>query len=148
MGRINVTPYQNNNSYNEGYKKWYFRTAPFNTLTVDDLANHIALDSKVERAKVSEISRAVLKQIEELLCNGHGIRIPHLGLLRLGVSSKGSDTVSGFNAARHITDLHIVLIPCREVKDEIRKVKFFKVVPPDLKDVPVEPEEENPSGEP
>ena len=69
----------------------------------------------------------ITRQIEELLCNGHPIRIPHLGLLRLGVNSKRTETVSKFNAGTAIKNVHLNLLPDQEIKDELQKMKFEKV---------------------
>lgn len=94
--------------------------------SVEDLGYHISLDSGVERSKVAEITRAIVKQIDELLCNGHAIRIPHLGLLKLGVKSKGADTVTDFHAGKEIENLHLILKPDKEIKAELKNLKFEK----------------------
>ena len=93
---------------------------------VNDLSDHIQSDSKVERTDVATTNSAVNKQIAELLCNGHPIRIPHLGMLKLGVSSKGTETVSEFNAGTDIKDIHIVLVLDPEIKKELQSLKFEK----------------------
>ena len=93
MGTVFVTPYQNNNTKSPSYAKWFFRVFHTQTIYDSDLEDHISLDSKVERSKVGIIDDAITKQIGELLCNGHPIRIPHLGLLKMSVNSKGT-TVS------------------------------------------------------
>ena len=126
MGTIRVKPIQNNNSYSQAYGKWYMIPHLNNALSVDDLAYHINLDSNVERTKVAEISRAIVKQIDELLCNGHAIRIPHLGLLKLGVKSKGAETVTEFHAGKDIKNLHLILKPDKEIKAELKSLKFEK----------------------
>jgi len=126
MGILRVKPVKNNNKYNAGYGKYYMIPHPNPTIDVEDLAYHISLDSGVERSKVAEITRAIVKQIDELLCNGHAIRIPHLGLLKLGVKSKGSETASGFKAGVEIQDIHMILLPNKEIKEELDKMRFEK----------------------
>ena len=126
MGTIRVKPVQNNNSYSNAYGKWYMTPHLNATLSVEDLGYHISLDSGVERSKVAEITRAIVKQIDELLCNGHAIRIPHLGLLKLGVKSKGADTVTDFHAGKEIENLHLILKPDKEIKAELKNLKFEK----------------------
>ncbi len=126
MGSIRVVPTQNNNSYSSVYGQWFFRVFHNQPFDVVELAKHISNDSKVERAKVVSITQAVLKQIAELLCNGHPIRIPHLGMLKLGVSSKGADSIQEYNARTDIKDLHIVMVPDKEIKQALREMKFIK----------------------
>ena len=53
-----------------------------------------------------------------------------LGILKLGVNSKGTATVSEFNAGTDIKNVHLVLVPEKEIKDELAKIKFTKVVEP------------------
>ena len=100
---MKVTPYQNkNDKMTKAYGKWFMRAKPYGVLSMEDLSNHISMDSKVERTMVSQIAKAVVKQMRELLMNGHPIRIPHLGLLKVQVSTEG------------------------EIKEEMRKMKFEK----------------------
>ncbi len=126
MGMIDVEPYQNNNQKSDFYHFWYFRTNLFTTIANDELVDHIAKDSKVERAKVTVANGAVTKQIAELLCNGHSIRIPHLGILKLSVTSTGAKTVDEYNAGQNITNVHLVLTPDKEIKEELKKMKYRK----------------------
>lgn len=131
MGSLRVEPKQNHNEHSTAYGKWYFKAYYNQTLDVTELAAHIAKDSKVERSKVSMITNAIVKQMGELLCNGHPIRVPHLGILKLGVSSEGTDTVTEFNARTAIKDLHVMLVPDKEIKKALREMKFTKFIPKD-----------------
>lgn len=81
------------NSKSLAFGKWFMRTFLNSVLDINDLANHMANDSKIERTLVANINSAITRQIVELLCNGHPIRILHIGLLKLGVNSKGESTV-------------------------------------------------------
>lgn len=124
---INVIPYQNNNKKSDYFGYWYFRAKLFPTILSDELVNHIASDSKVERSKVPVVNHAVSKQVTELLCNGHQLTIPHIGILKLSVCSKGAKTAEEYHAGQCITKVRLVLTPCKEIKDELNKVKYRKV---------------------
>lgn len=128
MGTMRACPYQNNNAFSKAYSKWFFRPFYEVPLNVDDLAEHIAKDSKLERSKVSTITSAIMKQMGELLCNGHPIRVPHLGLMKLGATSKGVETLKEYNAGTEITDLYVLLTPNKEIKNAIRGIKFMKYI--------------------
>lgn len=127
MGMIDVVPYRNNNEKSDQFHFWYFRAKLFPTIQNDELLNHIASDSKIERSKVPLVNSAILKQIVELLCNGHQLTIPHIGTLRLSVSSKGTESAEDYNAGQCITKVRLVLNPCKEIKNELKKMKFKKV---------------------
>lgn len=129
MGFIRVVPYQNTNISSSAYGKWYMRAFYDLTYDVTELAKHISQDSKVEREKVAAITRAVIKQMSEFLLNGHPIRVPHLGILKLGVSSKGAATVQEYNARTDIKDLYVMLVPDQEIKKALREMKFVKYIP-------------------
>ncbi len=126
MGTVFATPYQNKNTKSAAYGKWFFRIFHTQTIVDSDLEDHIAADSKVERSKVGIIDNAITKQIGELLCNGHPIRIPHLGLLKLSVNSEGALSVSEFNANKNIKNVHIILTPDAEIKAALNELKFEK----------------------
>lgn len=127
MGKMKVTPFLNKNSrMAKAYGKWFMRAKPYGALDMEDLSNHIAMDSKVERTMVSQITKAVVKQMKELLMNGHPIRIPHLGLLKVQVSTEGAETKEEFNAGKHVKNAHLILVPTTEIKEEMRKMKFEK----------------------
>ena len=133
MGSIRAEPYQNMNISSTAYGKWYFRPFYDQTLDVEELANQIMWDSKVERSRIQAVVSAVIKQIREHLCNGKPIRVPHLGLLKLGVSSKGVATVQEYNAGTDIKNLRILLYPDPEIKKELREMKYVKYIPPKQK---------------
>lgn len=127
MGQIRIKLKKNNNISSKSYGLYYGYVEPYNTMTVDDLTDHVAMDSKIERSEVSEISHALLKQIKQLVCNGHSIEIPHFGTIRMGLESKPADSYAAYNASKHVKGAHIVFTPCTELKSEVRKVKFFCV---------------------
>lgn len=132
MGSLRVEPKQNHNEHSTAYGKWYFKPYYNQTLDVAELAAHIAKDSKVERSRIPMITNAIVKQMGELLCNGHPIRVPHLGILKLGVSSEGTETVTEYNARTAIRDLYVMLVPDKEIKKALREMKFIKFIPKDM----------------
>lgn len=128
MAIIRVKPYQNKNSKSLAFGKWFMRTYLNQPHDINEIAFHMASDSAIERTMVANINKAITKQIVELLCSGHPIQIPHFGTLKLGVNSKGTATVSEYNAGTDIKNVHLVLVPEKEIKEELTKIKFTKIV--------------------
>ncbi|MBQ8064239.1 MAG: HU family DNA-binding protein [Prevotella sp.] len=126
MGILKVKPVQNTNSKSPSYRKWYMRAHMNSTIDINDLAIHIADDSKVERSQVASVNNAIARQIGELLCNGHPIRIPHLGLLKLSSSSEGTATVEEYNAGKHMKGVRLAIVPDSEIKNELRNMRYEK----------------------
>ena len=127
--RVRVIPWQNQNDFTTAFGKWFLKVFYDKTFDMDELVAHISKDSGVERSVVSACLQAIMKQIGELLCNGHPIRIPHLGLVKLGVTSAGAQTLEEFNARIHIKALYVNLVPDKEIKKAIANVNFVKYIP-------------------
>ena len=60
----------------------------YSTISVEDLADHISADSRVERSKVAVITDSLIKQIREMVLNGHKIVVPHLGSFKPKIKSE------------------------------------------------------------
>ena len=127
MGKVQIEIRKNMNSNSKSFGRYYGFVKPYSTMPVEELTEHIAADSKVEPAEVTEIMQALFKQIKQLVCNGHTIRIPRFGLLRLGISSTGADSFADYNAGKNVSGAHIVFVPTKKLKQEVAAVKFFTV---------------------
>lgn len=128
MSKIRVTPYLNKSKFlNEA--KWYMRMYYEQKIDMKELIRHIELDSKVDSSIVEAVVSAIIRQMGELLCNGHPIRIPHFGLVKLGVNSEGVQSVKDYNAGRHVKNVHLTFKPDAEIKAALREIKFEKYVP-------------------
>ena len=133
MGKAKVKLYKNNNSNSKSYGKVFGRVNIYSSINSNDLCAYAAADSKIEEAKVAVVMQAIFKQVRELVCNGHFIRLPELGTLKIGVrtaldsdgkSVGGAATVKEFNCKRHVGRAPIILMPSVDVKTEMQAVKF------------------------
>lgn len=100
----------------------------YSTIDVKDLADHIAADSRVERSKVSVITDSLIKQVEEMVLNGHPIRIPHLGILKPGLKSKVYD--KALNVTGSEMSAKLMFIPSTEIKNDLKSIRIKKVDKP------------------
>jgi nucleoid DNA-binding protein len=133
MGKANLKLYKNNNSNSKTFGKVYGRVKIYSTIGAKDLCSYAAADSKVEEAKVEVVTLAIFKQVKELVCNGHFIRLPELGTLKLSVrvatdengkSVGGAASEEEFNCAQHLGRARIVFVPTDDIKTEMQAVKF------------------------
>lgn len=115
-----------------------FRAAPlrYSVIDVKDLAEHISADSRVERSKVSVITDSLIKQVQEMVLNGHSIRIPHLGILKPGLKSKAYASVREVTGAE--MSVKLMFIPSVEIKNDLKSIRVKKV---ELPTSAVDPEE-------
>lgn len=97
----------------------------YSTIDVKDLAEHIAADSRLERSKVSVITDSLIKQVQEMVLNGHPIRIPHLGILKPGLKSKVYDKAMDVTGAEMSAKL--MFIPSTEIKNDLKSIRIKRV---------------------
>lgn len=140
MAQITISVYQNKNPKLKAYGKFYGRVKHSTTIDVKTLCAHTAKDSGIEEAEVVTVFDAVLKQIEEQLCNGHPIKVEGLGTMKVGVSSKGvseqdvkkkypkfdpaTEDICKYLSARQVKSAKFLFTPCEEIKTMLRGVKF------------------------
>lgn len=100
----------------------------YSTISVEDLADHISADSRVERSKVAVITDSLIKQIREMVLNGHKITVPHLGSFKPKIKSQlainpESVDASGFTAK-------VKFSPSVELKRDLQASRIEKTTLP------------------
>ena len=140
MGKVRIKIYQNKNSKAQAYKKFYGKVQHSSTIDASTLCEHAAMDSGIERSLVPTVYDAQLKQMKELLCNGHAIKVDSLGTFKLGVESEGvtaaevheryprfnpeTDDIRKYWSARQVKRSRLLFTPCAEIKAALRSVKY------------------------
>lgn len=103
------------------------RPVRYSTVDVQDLADHIAADSRVERSKISVITDSLIKQIREMVLNGHSITVPHLGTFKPKIKSKMAPNLASINAASFVAKVNFR--PSVELKRELQSTRIEKMTP-------------------
>lgn len=140
MGKIIIELYQNNNEKSDNYKNFYGRARKATPVDATTLSEHAASDSNIESSDIANIYDAEFKQIQELACNGHAIQLDGWGTFKLAVSSKGvseadvkarhpefdptKEDIRKYLSAKQVKKARLVFIPCQEIKEALRSVKF------------------------
>lgn len=147
MAQVRIRVYQNN-KFSSAYGKFYGRVQHSTEISVEKLCAYVAMDSGVEQAQVAIVFDAVAKQIKEQLCNGHPIKVEGIGTFKVGISSGGwgveevkelypsfnleKDDIrkclsaSDFRAGKDIEKIRLILLPDKEIKKELKNMKFEK----------------------
>ena len=122
MGRINVKVNYQKIPYLE---KNLFVTRPirYSTIGMEEICDMVASDSTLPRAYVSAVAEGIFKQIEEMLLNGHSIKLPNLGTLRFSFSAKAGETLEEAGAAA-IYRRRIIFTPSVHLKEAIRNTSI------------------------
>jgi predicted histone-like DNA-binding protein len=140
MGKIIIELYQNNNEKSDNYKNFYGRARKATPVDATTLSEHAASDSNIESSDIANIYDAEFKQIQELACNGHAIQLDGWGTFKLAISSKGvsaadvkarhpefdptKEDIRKYLSAKQVKKARLVFIPCQEIKEALRSVKF------------------------
>ena len=140
MAQITICVYQNNNEHSDAYRKFYGRVKHSTEIDAKTLCAHTAKDSGIEESDVAIVFDALLKQIEEQLCNGHPIKVEGLGTMKVGISSTGVseneirekypdfdpevEDIRKYLNSRQVKGAHFLFVPSNEIKTLLRSVKF------------------------
>lgn len=96
----------------------------YSTIDVSDLADHIAADSRIERSKVAVITDSLIKQIREMVLNGHKITVPHLGSFKPKIKSTMAINPESVDAATFTA--RVAFRPSAELKTELQSARIEK----------------------
>lgn len=108
----------------EGYVA---RPVRYSTIDVNDLADHIAADSRIERSKIAVITDSLIKQITEMVLNGHAISVPHLGTFSPKIKSKLAPTSTLIDANSFVAKVNFR--PSVELKRDLQSTRIEKITP-------------------
>lgn len=106
----------------------------YSTISVEDLADHISADSRVERSKVAVITDSLIKQIREMVLNGHKIEIPHLGSFKPKIKSAMAINPESVDAAAFTAKVKFT--PSVELKRDLQASRIEKTTLPTAPQAP------------
>lgn len=100
----------------------------YSTISVEDLADHISADSRVERSKVAVITDSLIKQIREMVLNGHKIVVPHLGSFKPKIKSQLAINPESVDATSF--SAKVSFTPSVELKRDLQAARIEKTTLP------------------
>lgn len=100
----------------------------YSTISVEDLADHISADSRVERSKVAVITDSLIKQIREMVLNGHKIVVPHLGSFKPKIKSQLAINPESVDATSFSAKVRFT--PSVELKRDLQAARIEKTTLP------------------
>ena len=103
------------------------RNVKYNTMEWDDVLDHASADSGISRAQLAGAMDAFLKQVKQMLLNGHTLEMGDLFFLRLGSSAKSVENKEDVSADL-IKRMRILVLPSTELKQQIQRIKYETVI--------------------
>ena len=108
--------YQNKNEKMTGaYQKWYARPVITGTKSLSDVALEIQENTTAKEADAYAVLKEMKNVLIKWLKEGYRIKIEGLGAFKLGLRSKGAQSVGDFTVSENITSTRVVFIPETEV---------------------------------
>lgn len=144
MGTLKYRLVQNQNEHQpEAYKKWYIRAVQDRTLSFDDFVQHMAdHNSPYSRGVIHGVLIDMLSCLQELILDGKSVRLGELGLISLGISSKGVASVKDASVSEQVKGVHLLVRNTKTWSNaELRKLCKIE----ELEKNAVEKEEEEPT---
>ncbi|MBR3532173.1 MAG: HU family DNA-binding protein [Bacteroidaceae bacterium] len=100
-------------------KQMYFtKSITYTKIGYDELVEHIAKDSGMSEAAVEGAVRSILKQVEEMVLNGHTICIKEFGTLKVSFNAKAPlDREEA--GAKQVYRRRLLYFPSERIKEEV-----------------------------
>ncbi|MBQ8064218.1 MAG: hypothetical protein IJ200_00995 [Prevotella sp.] len=86
------------------------------------LAKHVEMDSHIDHARVEYIMASVVKQIREMVLNGHRVQLGELGTVELACHGSCSDSEQELSAKKNVKRLEIKLKPSADLKRAMQEI--------------------------
>lgn len=103
------------------------RAIKYSTLTLDEIVKNIADSIGVSQAITRASVNAILKQMQQLLLNGHSIQLGDLFTVKLVSTSQGVKDPKYVNID-NIVRISAKLTPGRRIRDGIAEISFTTTV--------------------
>ena len=117
--------YQNQNSENNGYGKWYARPVVKDTLTLKGFARHIHQHTGAYRTSVIKgVMEEMVDCMVEMIAQGVGVKLDGLGTFYPTFECEGQDSKEEFSIQESLKGIHIRFQPEGTKDEELTSRKF------------------------
>ena len=114
--------YQNKNeNMPKCYQKWYAHSVVTETVDLDYIAERIQRNCTAKKSDAKVVLTEMVEVIADCLKNSQRVKIDGFGAFKLGISSRGADSVQDFSVTENIKSVYIVFQPETNVDAATRK---------------------------
>ena len=126
--------YAVNDQRSTAIKKGYsLRPRRLHTIESRELAEFAEQDSQIDRARVEYIMASVVKQIKEMVLNGHKVELGDLGVIGLTCQGTGSERQEDVSVKKNVKGLKVTFRPSSYLKEKMAHVPMTLTTPTDGK---------------
>ena len=101
----------NNEKMTEAFQKWYAKAVTIGTKNLDDIAEIIQRNCTVKKSDVKAVLTELPEVLKDMLQDSYRVKITGLGSFKMGIKSKGADSVKTFSVSENVTGMHILFLP-------------------------------------
>lgn len=106
---------------------YVMRPSHYSLIETDELVKMAASDAGVQETQIAAAYLAIVKQIEQMVLNGHAVRLGKIGIIRLTLHGKAVEKKEDVSVG-NINSVTLNLRPSSYLKDCIANLSFATVV--------------------
>lgn len=91
--------------------KWFAHAATIGTVGLDKVSEVIQRNCSMKRSDVNAVLTELPEVMRDLMQQGYRVKLNGLGAFKIGLRSKGTDSVSEFNVKEHMKGSYVVFQP-------------------------------------
>ena len=110
----------------EDKQMWFTKSITYTKIGFDQLVEHIAKDSGMSEGACEGAVRSIVKQVEEMVLNGHTIFIKNLGSFKMSISAKAPLDAEEAGA-KQVYRRRLLYVPSQGIKDEMESTELVSV---------------------
>ena len=110
-------------------KGYSLRPQKLTTIDGRELSMHVEMDSGIDHARVEYIMASVVKQVKEMVLNGHKVELGDLGVIGLTCQGTGSVRQEDVTVKKNIKGLKFTFRPSALLKSKMTRVEMTLVEP-------------------
>ena len=115
--------YQDMREDSKTYLKWYARATYYDVTNTDKLASMIEAATTLTKPDVLACISAFLQYINQELIAGHRVVLDKFGAFRVGIKTKGSDTLKDWSVTKNVKSMHIIFTPAIYTSPDHKRFK-------------------------
>ena len=97
---------------------WFTKSITYTKIGFDTLVKHVSADSGMSEAACEGAIRSIMKQVEEMVLNGHTICIKEFGTLKVSFNAKAPlDREEA--GAKQVYRRRLLYFPSERIKEEV-----------------------------
>ena len=95
----------------KAYQKWYAHPVVTETVDLDYIAERIQRNSTAKKSDAKAVLTEMVEVITDCLQNSQRVKIDGFGSFKIGISSRGADSVDSYSASEHVRGMRVIFQP-------------------------------------